>query len=376
MRDLFKNYIFPVATLTGSIIGVGFLSLPYITLKVGVAVMLFYFIVMTALVAFIHVIFGKVSLKTPDFKRWPGFVGFYFGPRAKKIVLVSWTLGIFGVMLVYLIVGSQFLSVMLGPIFGLNMLTYALFYFLAASTFIYLGVKAISRIDFLALGLLLVILFLVFLKGGGHINLQNLNMFPQNGFHSLGTNLFLPFGALLFSLWGASFIPEIEEMVRGNKKSLKGIIIASIFIAAIFYFLFTFLILSITGGSTTESALVGLKGFLGEGIAFIALSMGVITTFIAFVAQGLLLKKIFIYDLKLKHFTSFVFACSVPLILFLLGFNSFIPLISFIGGFLLSIDGILILLMYRKIGGKKIIAYPLMLIFILSVVYEVMYFVK
>ena len=35
-----KNIIFPTATLAGMIIGVGFFSLPYITLKVGLPVIL------------------------------------------------------------------------------------------------------------------------------------------------------------------------------------------------------------------------------------------------------------------------------------------------------------------------------------------------
>ena len=64
------------------------------------------------------------------------------------------------------------------------------------------------------------------------------------------------------------------------------------------------------------------------------------------------------------------------MILFLLGLNSFIGMISFVGGVLLGIDGIMILLMYKKIGGKKYLIYPLSLVFLLGIVYEVVYFVK
>jgi hypothetical protein len=60
----------------------------------------------------------------------------------------------------------------------------------------------------------------------------------------------------------------------------------------------------------------------------------------------------------------------------LLGLNSFIPLISLIGGVLLGIDGILILLIYKKIGGKNVIIYPLSLVFLLGVIYELIYFIK
>ena len=180
----------------------------------------------------------------------------------------------------------------------------------------------------------------------------------------------------MFSLWGAGLIPEVEEMVIGNKKSLKKIIIAGTLISSVFYFLFILLILGISGNATTEAGLTGLAGILPNAVVTIALLIGAITTSIAFVAQGLLLKKVLMYDAGVGQFPAWAWVCFIPLGLFLLGFNSFIPLISFIGGFLLGIDGILILLMYRKIGGKKIIVYPLMLVFILGMAYEIIYFVK
>ena len=372
MKDFFKHYLYPIATLSGSIIGVGFLSLPYITLQVGIWLMLFYFAVLAVVVVSIHVIFGRISLKTPDFKRWPGFIGFYFGKTAEKIIMVPVVIGSFVVMLVYLIIGSQFLSAIFIPLIGGSTLVYALAYFALVSTLIYIGIRLISKFEFWALALLLVALVTIFLKGFAKINLANLFM-PATGAGGWRT-IFLPYGAILFSLWGTGLIPEIEEMVRGRKKSLRNIIIAGSAIPVVMYLVFVFLVLGITGPSTTESALPGLKNFLGNGAILVALFIGVITTFTAFLSQGILLKKIFMYDLGIKQFPAWVFCCSVPLVLFLLGVRSFIPLVSFMGGILLGIDGILILLMYQKIGGKKIVLYPLMLVFILGIIYEIMYF--
>ena len=375
MKDLFKNYIYPIATLSGSIIGVGFLSLPYIALKVGVWPMLFYFIALTGLIVFVHVIFGEISLKTPDYKRWPGFVGFYLGKTAKSIILFSMILGSFGVLLAYLIIGSQFLTAILNPLLGGDLSIYVFLYFAILSMAVYFGIKAVAKLEFWALVLLLSALIVIFIKGFSKINLSNI--FPNNAIiPGDWKTMFLPYGAIMFSLWGVGLIPETEEMLRGNKKSLKKVIIISTLIPATIYILFIFLILGISGIHTTESALTGLKSFLGRGIISIALFIGVITTFTAFMAQGLLLKKVFIYDMGIKNFPAWIFTCFPPLILFLLGFNSFISLISFIGGVLLSIDGILILLMYKKIGGKKIIIYPLMLVFVFGIIYSLVYFIK
>ncbi len=374
MIKFFRYYIFPIATLSSGVIGVGFLSLPYITLQVGLLPMLFYFAALTIIVMIVNIMFARVALKTPDFKRWPGFIEHYFGPIPKKIMLVTYTLGGFGVMLVYLIIGSQFLHIALGPILGGNLMVYTLAYFTVTSLCIFLATKSVSHIDFVAFLLVAAIMVLITIKGSPYISFKNMPLLAEGG--SLKTNWFLPYGALLFSLWGAGFIPEIEEMLRGHKQSLKRVIIISTACSALFYFLFVLLILSITGGATSESALVALQRSLGSGVVAVALLMGVLTTFMAYVMEGILLKKIFMYDVGQKKIPSWIVVCCAPLVLFLLGFNSFVPIISFIGGVLLSIDGILILLMYRKIGGKNIIIYPMGLVFILGIAYELVYFIK
>ena len=372
-EELFKNYIYPVATLSGSIIGVGFFALPYITLKVGIWIMLAYFLVLGFLIILIHLMYGEIALKTPDFKRFPGFVGFHLGKWFGRLSLILTTMGSFGVLLVYLIVGSDFLSNVFLPIFGGSKILYAFIYFTLASLIIYFGIKIVSKIELAVLCFLLLVLFLIFIKKFSQFNLNNI--FITN--IDLGIkNLFLPYGAIMFSLWGMGMIPETEEMLGRNKKLIKNIIIAAILIPAVIYLFFIFLVLGITGSYTTQSALLGLKSFLGNGVVTLGILVGVATTFVGFITLGLTLKKMLIYDLKVKNFHSWVITCFTPLILFLLGLNSFIGLISFIGGVLLSIDGILILLMYKKIGGKKLLIYPLSLIFIFGIIYELVYFIK
>jgi hypothetical protein len=147
-------------------------------------------------------------------------------------------------------------------------------------------------------------------------------------------------------------------------------------IPAIFYIVFTILILGITGDQTTSSALTGLVTVLPKSVALVALAIGVISTFVALIAQGLLIKEMLMYDVRLSSRWAWIIVCAVPLVLFLLGLNSFISLVSFVGGFLLPIDGVLILLMYLKIGGKKIVALPLVVFFVLGILYEIIYIIN
>ena len=245
--NIFKDYIYPIAVFSGGMIGVGFLSLPYIAMKSGIWITLAYFLILTALVIVINLIFCEISLKTPDFKRFPGFVGHYLGKWAELLAMIFTVLGTFGVLLVYLLVGSQFLSSVFHPIFPVSTLAYVFIYFLVVSIIIYFDIKIISKVEFWVIILLFISLFLVFIEGFSHIKLSNIFIQGAQGV----TNLFLPYGALLFALWGIGFIPEIEEMIgAGNstkKKNLKKIITISTIIISVFYFLFIFLILGITG---------------------------------------------------------------------------------------------------------------------------------
>ncbi len=375
-KDLFKNYIYPIAVFSGGMIGVGFLSLPYIALQTGIWLMLCYFLIITALIVAINLIFCKLSLKTPDFKRFPGFVGYYLGKWGGIYAMVSTIFAVFGILLVYLIVGAQFLTTALSPVFSGDILTYVLIYFLAVSIIIYFDIKVIERVEFWVLILLFTALFFIFIEGFSQIKLSNIFFAGNSGLSSF----FLPYGTLLFALWGIGLIPEVEEMLIGPKghpkKRLKTIITISTVIISVFYLLFILLVLGISGKQTDQTALTGLKGFLPGVLISISLLLGALATFTAFITQGIIFKKTLMFDLKIKHWQAFVITCVPPLILFLLGLRSFVPLVSFIGGILLGIDGILILLMYKKIGGKNIVIYPLSLVFLLGVIYEIVYFIK
>ncbi len=362
--------IYAIATLSGTIIGVGIFSLPYITLKVGFWVMLGYFFVLGSLVILIHSFFGEISLKTPDLKRLPGFAKIYLGPSGEFFAYLSIILGIFGALLAYLIIGGEFLTQLLSPFFGGNQMLYTILYFAIGAVLIFFGIKAVAKVEFWGLILFLIILLTVFLKGQSFIVAENLFPKPNWSF------FFLPYGLILFSLWGAALIPEIEEMLRGRKAALRWIIPVSILIPMIVYLFFIYLILGITGPQTTQSALSGIESVLGDGIVSLLIFFGLLTTFTSFIAIGLTLKKVFWYDLKFKRNLAWIITCFVPLFLFLIGIKQFIPVISFVGAITIGIEGILILLMYQKIKPKTILAYPLILIFLAGIIYEIIYGMK
>lgn len=367
--------IYAIATLSGTIIGVGLFGLPYITLKVGFWVMLGYFLVLGILAILIHLFFGELAIITPDFKRLPGFAQIYLGKGGQIVAYISTILGLFGALLAYLIVGGEFFTELLSPFFGGSSLFYTLFYFIIGAFLIFYGIKTIAQVEFWGLVLFFIILFAIFFRAASFINIENLFIGHWLLVSGQWSNLFLPYGVILFSLWGAALIPEVEEMLAEQKKIILKIIPIAILIPALVYLFFIYLVLGITGPQTTETALPGLRQVLGDGIVSLALLFGLLTTFTSFITLGLTLKKVFWYDLKLRKNLAWAITCFLPLILYLAGIKSFIAVIGLVGGIMLAFDGILILLMYKKIKPERVVfIYPLILVLLGGIIYSIIYF--
>ncbi len=288
----------------------------------------------------------------------------------RGVALLTTIAGFFGSILAYIIIGGGFLSDLLLPVLGGSVFLYTFIYFIFGAALIFLGIRAISKIEFLDAALFAIILIAIFWSGFSHIKTGNLAVVASH------RDLFLPYGAILFSLWGANVIPEIEEMLGKRKDLLKKTINFSVLIPAVFYLLFILAVVSISGSSTSLEVIAGLKNFLGRGTISLLLIFGLIATLTSYVALGLTLRKIFSYDFKIPRNVSWAIACFVPFILYLAGFKNFINIIGFVGAIALAIEGILIVLMYNKIKQRWLLTLPLILVLLAGILYEIIYFIK
>ncbi len=336
-----------------------------------------YFVLLGLLAFLIHWMFAEVALLTPDFLRLPGYANVYLGNWGKRISLAATILGFLGTILAYILIGGQFLHLFLSPIFGGSQIIYTLCYFLLGAFLIYLGIGAISKIEFWGLAIRLVILSFVFIKGFQYFKLDNLLASVPRP-----VDLFLPYGPLLFSLWGTGLIPEVEEMLGENKILLRKIVPVATLIPLIVYIGFVVVVFGITGQNTSEEAISGLQGYLGGTVINLGILFGIVSTFTAFIAMGLTLQKVFWYDLKIPRKISWAITCFIPLILLGTGLHSFIKMIGFVGGVMLGVDGVLIVLMYliakkiRRYSIKFFLISFLLLVFLLGIIYEIIYFLK
>ena len=343
-----------LATFTGTIIGVGLFGLPYVTAKIGFLAMLIYFIILSAVLIFINLMYGEIALRTAKNHRLPGYARIYLNPAAARLGYLTTFIGLTGSLLAYVLVGGEFLKNLLGPTLGGSSFLYATIFFAAGALIVYFGTGPVSKTELYSLGLFFVILFLLGLKAWPQINFQYFTTTDLEHF-------FLPYGVILFSLGGLAVIPEMKELLKGQESALKKLIIIGLVIPALTYLFFISLVFGVTGSQTTPEGLIGLNLALGDGIARLGFVFGIITTFTSFLTLGITLKKEFSYDGGLPAWLAWLLACGPAYGLFLLGLKDFIGIIGFIGSIALGFDIIIITLIYfkAKIKSQRHPAYQL-----------------
>ncbi|MFA6553438.1 MAG: aromatic amino acid transport family protein [Patescibacteria group bacterium] len=337
-----KHPIFALAMFVGTVIGVGLFGLPYVGSKVGFPVMVIFLILMTGLSIVIHLFFAELASKTKGLHRLPGYAEVYFGPGAKRATLIVQLLDLFGALLAYLIIGGQFLAYL----FDGSVILYTFIFLLLGAMLIWRDQKSIGTVELILLVIFLAVVIFFSVIGFGHIQPTNLSNIDLR-------YLFLPYGVVVFSLWGTSIIPEIKEMLDGDMKKLRKVLITGIVLCAVVYVLFTLVVLGVSGSHTTADAISGLRGDLGDWVLKIGYLFGILTTFTSFITLGLTVKKLFWYDYGVPKRIAWFVAVTVPILMFVSGLKDFITVIGLTGAVMLGLEGVLITLIYLKIKKKE-----------------------
>jgi amino acid permease len=367
-----KRFWYALATFVGTVIGVGMFGLPYVGSRSGYLIFLLYLVGMCLLAIAIHVFFAEVAVKTPGRHRLPGYAGIYFNPSAKRAAFILQVLSLLGSLLAYLIVGGQFLA----GLFNGSVYLYTFIFFIVGAFIIWRGTKSVGPLEFILLFVFIGIILVLFFSGVAKIRLESLSTFHLS-------NFFVPYGVILFSLWGTSIIPDVKEMVDGQRAKLRRIIIGGLILCFLIYLLFSTVVMGISGESTTEEAINGLKSHLGSWVIVVGLIAGIIATFTSFITLGLTLEKTFRYDYGMVKWLAWVLACFSPLILYILGLNNFIEVVGLNGAVMLALEAVMITMMYLKIKKKervpkylsiKIGGVTIIVLLLIGVLLEVYYF--
>ncbi|MDD5144560.1 MAG: aromatic amino acid transport family protein [Candidatus Pacebacteria bacterium] len=372
-----RNFWFALFVFIGTTVGAGIFGLPYIAAKSGIAPVIFYFFILGGAMVLIHLFFGEVLLRTKEDYRLVGLTRKYLGRKSSVLVSFSVIIGLGGSLLVYIILGGDFLSILLSNIFPLSPFYGTLIFWLIFSPLILKGIKLIAPVEILTNSLFFIIIIAIFIFGAPKISFDNFEMINFS-------NSLLPYGVILFSLAGMSALPEIKTLLKTGeeKKSLKKVITSSFLIIIPFCLLFSFLVFGISGKSTSEDVFGGLAAFLGPQIIFLGALASFITISDSFLIIALYLRNTCVCDYKLSPTISNFLVIGVPMILFLAGFRQFVEVIGFLGSIIGAVEGVIIILLYMKsktlgnrkpeysINVPKIVPYFLMALFIFGAIFQ------
>ena len=339
-----------IALLVGMIIGAGVFTLPYLSLQSGVMPTLLLLAIVGAIILYIHLIYGELSLRTEKACGLPGYVGAYLGPKAKKFVLGTTLLTFSISLLILLLLATQFLTILLSQL-GINLAGPWIF------TILWLVISFITLYDsrlavkanFICSFILVAIFIFIALKSLPAIHFENLVSAHWLGF-------LLPYGAIFYSLNGLAAVPESLQTARINKlpkKNYKQIIIWGTLIPVVIYALFILSVVGVSGLKTTDTAINGLVGALGTPIVIIGAALGLLAVATSYVTFGMYLKHLFVNDLKFTRVIAQALILLAPFILYFTGLTSFLQAISFMGALLGGAEGILVLITAYKAKGMK-----------------------
>ena len=340
------RFFLSATLLLGTMIGAGIFGIPYVVAKSGVIPSFFYFLILGATSLLIHLFLGEVVLRTKEKHRLAGYAKKYLGGRGKSLIAFSIILGTILALVAYIILGGLFLKIFFS---SYNFLTeisafrLSLVFSILLSPFIFKGIKMVAQTE-LATNILfgLIILLIFFL------NLPNVHL---TNFQSIDfSNLFLPYGVILFALIGWSAVPEMTEILKSkqDKKMLKKAIIFPIFTAIILYLIFIFAVVGVSGLNASEETFSGLLPYLNEKVVAFGVLAGIITIADSFLILGLNLKNTLVYDYNIPSLLAFILAWGSPVLLFLLGLRHFIDVIGFAGTLIGAIEGIAIVCIFKK----------------------------
>ncbi|MCX6702365.1 MAG: hypothetical protein NTW60_00630 [Candidatus Wolfebacteria bacterium] len=372
---MYKNFILPASLLAATIIGAGIFSLPYVFVKAGLVTGLFYLILFTAVLILIHLMYADVILRTESKHLFTGYAELYLGKAGKWLAAMTTILGMILIMTAYLVLSANFINLMLP---SLDIAYRILLFWVLSSIPIFWGVKRLAASEFLTtIGVIFIISLIFFYGAGSFVKVAATPLFNM-------TYLFLPYGAVLFSLSGRTAIPALIHYFDKNhepERRAKKAIIWGTLLPAFLYLIFVIGIINLPG-TISEDTVSGLMGNLPQWFLLLVGALGLISLWDTYAMVGRDIRKSLEADFGFNdNFAGTLVAVS-PLILYFAGLKNFMDLVGLVGGVFIGLESLFIVLIWQK--AKKLnprdgllrkipafIPYLLLIIFIIGILLEI-----
>ena len=342
-----RSFVLAVSSMVGPIVGAGIFGIPFVVAKSGAIPGVFYFIVLTFVVVFLHLFFGEICLRTEGKHRLVGYAQIYLGIWGKLFASLVLVFVLVGTILAYLILAGNFLKISLSSFLPLSNVMYTLLFVAVGALFVAKGRQLIAKAEFLLnIGIFAAIGVIAFFAAPA-VKLENFALFDAS-------SLFLPFGVIFFALIGWEAIPEVASFIKdtNSKVSLKKVIVVATVVASLLCFLFAAVVIGVSGLLTTEDAFSGLVPFLGDRIVAVGAMLGIFAIASSFLVIANYMKNALRHDFGVPTPLAIIITIGIPLFLFLVGFQNFISVIGIVGIVTATAEGLLMIAILKKAKEK------------------------
>ncbi|KKW17920.1 MAG: Aromatic amino acid permease [Parcubacteria group bacterium GW2011_GWB1_50_9] len=327
--------------LAGMIIGAGMFAIPFSFAHAGFWLGTAELVFLGIAVVLVHLSYTNVVIGTPEMHRLPGYAGLYLGSWARVLASGSMIISAIGTLLVYLLLGSRFAgeAMRIGGLISLLDLFIILVIMVLGAAITYFPIRGEAIINGVLTAFLIGFIgFLVYL------------LFPSIHPSAIGgwewENGFVPYGILLFALWGGVVIPDVATFFSKNPFQTRTAVIAGSVLPIIVYFLFSLAVVGVSGDLTSQEALAGLVGSVKEEVILLGALIGFLAVFTSLIALQKTFQAMLELDLGVGRLVAWAGASIVPFLLYLFGFTDFIAVIVIVGAVAIGIDVLLILALH------------------------------
>lgn len=347
-QNLIKRLFLPASLLAGTVVGAGFFALPFVFQKSGLLTGLFYLILFTIFLIISYLIYGDIIIRTPGDHRFVGYARMYLGRWGYWLTILLGLIPLVFALTVYLILAPSFSQLFSGGGYVFHLLAF----WVIGSIAILMNTRRIALAEFLIVVGTVLIILVVFGLGIGKFVVNGNNWLPFNILS------FAAIGPVLFAMAGDSAIPEMIAYFKESKLNpslFKKSLVLGMVIPALAFLAF---VLGVIGLSPlpSEDAVTGLIGLIPGPILGAIGVLGLISLLSSYVVLGLSARRVFLYDLKWPDWLSRTLVVVLPPIFYFLGFQSFINLVSNIGGIFIPVAGALGIWMWYR--ANKQLATP------------------
>lgn len=338
-----------LATMVGSIVGVGVFGLPYVFAQVGYGAGLLILLLVAAMTTGILLMYTDVVVHTPGEHRFAGIIEAYLGKSWARVAMATLAFGFWGAMLAYLVASGELLSVLFGAegVMAETLLGLCVAGLIAALS--YRGLSFVARLEVWLLALLGFLFLFIIFAAAPHADLSRLAV-------AHGSDGWLAvYGVVFFSLTGGiSAIPEMRALLGKRAESLTHAMVLGMVCVTALYAAFTLAVVAATGGRTSEFAIDALIPLVGDSFRVVGVSLAVISILSIFLVGSVELQNSLRYDTRVGRIAAWALSIGVPVLLYLAGIRSFIGILGFIGAVFAGLNGILVILAYEKMRVSKV----------------------